>query len=203
MPGWDGALLTVVSPSSWGSLSHRPCFKQKTEWKYNYDHLNHSKVIMMMLITIIVFNKDSVTFYGWEWRPMDTTIKNNKFRTDDVISSGRIIQINSFNINWWVPISSLLSTGDCSAGRNLICACWGREQVGPRAPWAPFWAFIYLGASKILFSCFLCVPMAIWPAAFKDLWFTIPRSRVRNLRFKDRCQLRKPTLVSVRAMILH
>lgn len=88
LPGLEGCQIRMVH--SWllqrhggGSLPRRLCFKQKTDWKYNYDHLNHYKVIMMMLITVIVFNKDSVPFSGWEGRPVATTVENDKFVTND------------------------------------------------------------------------------------------------------------------------
>ena len=71
VPGEDGTRLTVAK-ASWGSLPQKRGFQQKTEWEYNYDHLNHCKVITIMLITMLFFQKDSLAFafQGGEWIPV-------------------------------------------------------------------------------------------------------------------------------------
>ena len=54
-----------------------------------------------MLITIIVFNEDSVAFFvrlRVKTSEHDATIENSEFRTEDGVSGGSIIEISSFEI---------------------------------------------------------------------------------------------------------
>lgn len=108
VPGEDGTCLTVVK-ASWDPLPCRLCFKQKTEWKYNYDHLNDYKVIMMMLITIMFFKKTSFTFQGWECKQVDMRTENT-FATNDppvlitwsTLSKWLTGRYQFFSTSWWL-----------------------------------------------------------------------------------------------------